>query len=128
MENVAIKGRGGNDVQQKLERKNTKDFSIDLLCHSCELNYFNQVYHPSFYLFVHHFSFIYFCLLIHCVHLIISLSVLTTAICALINLYLTAAVTKFQPNGMKKICLEVDKLASKVVEIKEIIVSNDASL
>ncbi|CAH3124266.1 unnamed protein product, partial [Porites lobata] len=46
---------------------------------------------------------------------------LTTAIFVLINLYLTGAVTKFQPNGMKKICLELDNLASKVVETKEII-------
>ena len=88
----------------------------------------NQVYRPSFYLFVHDFSSIYFCLLIHCVHLIISPSVLTTAIFVLINLYLTGAVTKFQPNGMKKICLELDNLASKVVETKEIIVSIDACL
>ena len=70
----------------------------------------------------------YFCLLIHCVHLIISLSVLTTAIFALINLYLIGAVAKFQPNGMKKICLELDKLPSKVVETMEIIVSIDACL
>ena len=97
-------------------------FSIDLLFHSCEFNYLNQFNQPSFYLFVHHFSFICFSPLIHCVHLIISLLVLTTAICVLINLHLTGGVAKCQPN----VYLELEKLASEVIKTRNIIVSINA--